>query len=62
MVRGASVKVNATRVVDGDRGKAAAGEVVLADKTRVLVACGEGTVELVTVTPRGSGRCARPSG
>jgi len=53
MVRGASVKVNATRVVDGDRGKAAAGEVVLADKTRVLVACGEGTVELVTVTPPG---------
>jgi methionyl-tRNA formyltransferase len=51
--RSGTVKVNATRVVEGDRGAARAGEVVMADKTRVLVACGEGTVELVTVQPMG---------
>jgi methionyl-tRNA formyltransferase len=50
---GRTVKVHASRVVEGARGPASAGEVVLADKTRVLVACGEGTVELVTVQPEG---------
>jgi methionyl-tRNA formyltransferase len=29
------------------------GEVVLADKSRLLVACGEGTLELETVQPEG---------
>jgi methionyl-tRNA formyltransferase len=51
--RGRTMKVHASRVVDGDREPVRAGEVVLADKTRVLVACGEGTVELVTVQPEG---------
>ena len=62
--RGRPLKVNATRVLvseagrppqtpqSGERG-ARAGQVVLADKSRVLVACGEGTLELVTVQPEG---------
>ena len=51
--RGKTVKVHATRVVDGTRAAAAAGTVILADKSRVLVACGEGTVELASVQPEG---------
>jgi methionyl-tRNA formyltransferase len=51
--RGRTMKVHASHVVDGHREAARPGEVVLADKTRVLVACGEGTVELVTVQPEG---------
>ncbi len=51
--RGRPVKVHATRIVSGDRPAARAGQVVMADKTRVLVACEEGTVELVSVQPEG---------
>jgi methionyl-tRNA formyltransferase len=51
--RGKSLKVHATRVVEGTRPDAAAGTVILADKSRVLAACGEGTVELVSVQPEG---------
>jgi methionyl-tRNA formyltransferase len=51
--RGKTLKVHATRVVAGTRADAAAGAVILADKSRVLVACGEGTVELVSVQPEG---------
>jgi methionyl-tRNA formyltransferase len=48
-----TVKVHATRVIEREGTRARAGEVVLADKSRVLVACGEGTVEIVTVQPEG---------
>ena len=51
--RGRPVKVHATRVVATGGDAAEAGHVVLADKSRVLVACGAGTVELVTVQPEG---------
>jgi methionyl-tRNA formyltransferase len=51
--RGRSVKVRATQVVAGERPPAQAGEVVIADKSRVVVACAEGSVELVTVQPEG---------
>jgi methionyl-tRNA formyltransferase len=51
--RGKPLKVQAIRVVELDRAPAPAGRVVLADKSRVLVACGAGTVELVTVQPEG---------
>lgn len=53
--RGKTVKVHATRVTDlpsgaGDR---APGTVVLADKSRVVVACGERAVELLRVQLEG---------
>lgn len=48
-----TVKVHATRVVDGTRAGATPGAVLVADKSRVLVACGQGCVELVTVQPEG---------
>jgi methionyl-tRNA formyltransferase len=52
--RGKTVKVHATRVVEGARAAATAGTVILADKSRVLVACGEGTtLELASVQPEG---------
>jgi methionyl-tRNA formyltransferase len=51
--RGRSVKVHATRVVSGMRTGARAGEVVVADKSRVLVACGADCVEIVSVQPEG---------
>jgi methionyl-tRNA formyltransferase len=64
--RGRPMKVHATRVVTTEvadrpsdqpqsrRGPQSAGQVVLADKSRVLVACGKGGVlELVTVQPEG---------
>jgi methionyl-tRNA formyltransferase len=51
--RGKPLKVHATRVIEGDRPAAAPGRVVMVDKSRVLVACGAGTVELVTVQPEG---------
>jgi methionyl-tRNA formyltransferase len=50
--RGKTLKVLATKVAGFSR-PAAPGTVVLADKTGVFVACGEGTVELVTVQPEG---------
>jgi methionyl-tRNA formyltransferase len=63
--RGRPMKVHATRVVEtaresapaeaaGERGHQATGRVVLADKSRVLVACGKGGIlELLTVQPEG---------
>jgi methionyl-tRNA formyltransferase len=63
--RGRTVKVHATRVL-GDRmfvgvpAAASPGAVMVADKSRVLVACGEGFVELVTVQPE-SKRAMRAS-
>ncbi|HTB76550.1 MAG TPA: methionyl-tRNA formyltransferase [Polyangiaceae bacterium] len=57
MARGRPVKVHATRVLTTEAIGARAqppGQVVLADKSRVLVASGgAGTVELVTVQPEG---------
>ncbi len=61
-VRSRPVKVLATRVIvrepsDAPRASpqsgAAPGQVVLADKSRVLVACGNGPLQLVTVQPEG---------
>jgi methionyl-tRNA formyltransferase len=51
--RGRTLKVHATRVVDGALAASSPGRVILADKTHVLVACGEGTIDLVTVQPEG---------
>jgi len=51
--RGRTVKINATRVVSGERPAAAPGTVLLADKSRVVVSCGQSCVELVTVQPEG---------
>jgi methionyl-tRNA formyltransferase len=51
--RGRTLKVHATRVVDGAAPGAVPGQVVVADKSRILVACGEGCVELARVQPDG---------
>jgi len=52
--RGRGVKVHATRVVDAASAPGPSGRVVLADKSRVLVACGFGEViELLVVQPEG---------
>jgi methionyl-tRNA formyltransferase len=52
--RGGIVGVHATRVIDGVRPTSPPGAVVVADKARVIVACGhESFLELVTVQPRG---------
>jgi methionyl-tRNA formyltransferase len=51
--RGRTVKVHATRRLEGERPGAPAGTVLVADKSRVLVACADGAIELVTVQPEG---------
>jgi methionyl-tRNA formyltransferase len=57
--RGRPLKVHATRVLnaardtDASNDAAPVGRVLMADKARVVVACGGGTVELVTVQPEG---------
>jgi methionyl-tRNA formyltransferase len=55
--RGKTVKVHATRVTDiptpAGGGKAAPGTVVFADKSRVVVACGERGVELTRIQLEG---------
>ena len=52
--RGKVLKVHATRVVAATPPAGAGpGRVVVADKARVLVACGEGCVELARVQPEG---------
>lgn len=52
-LRDKTLKVHATRVTDVPAGAAAPGTVVLADKTRVVVACGERGVELLRVQLEG---------
>ncbi len=53
-LRGKTVKVLATRVVEGSREGAGPGAVLVADKSRVLVACGAGgSVELSRVQLEG---------
>ena len=51
--RGKMLKVHATRVIDIPAGSAEPGTVVFADKTRVVVACGERGVELARVQLEG---------
>ena len=51
--RGKTLKVHTTRVTDIPAGSAAPGTVVFADKTRVVVACGERGVELTRVQLEG---------
>jgi methionyl-tRNA formyltransferase len=51
--RGKTLKVLATRVTDVPQGKAEPGTVVFADKTRVVVACGERGVELARIQLEG---------
>ena len=51
--RGKLLKVHATRVTDLPAGNAAPGTVVFADKSRVIVACGERGVELTRVQLEG---------
>jgi methionyl-tRNA formyltransferase len=53
VLRERTVKVHATRVVEREGARGRSGEVVLADKSRVLVACGAGTVQIETVQPEG---------
>ncbi len=53
LCRGRVVKLRATRVVDGERPGTTPGTVLVADKSRVLVACGQGCVELSSVQPEG---------
>ena len=52
-LKGRTVKVEAVRAIEPDGTRAPAGTAFLVDKSRVLVACGEGVVELVTVKPEG---------
>jgi len=47
------VKVHATHVIETAGSGAAPGQVLIADKSRVLVAAGRDAVELVTVQPEG---------
>ncbi len=51
--RSQRIKLHTTRVLSGSRTGGRAGEVVVADKTRVVVACGEGCVDLLAVQPPG---------
>ncbi|HEY8092088.1 MAG TPA: methionyl-tRNA formyltransferase [Polyangiaceae bacterium] len=52
--RGKTMKVRASRVVNAALPAGARpGQVVVADKTRVLVACAEGCVDLLSVQPEG---------
>ena len=51
--RGRTLKVHKTRIGAGGVVGAGAGRIVVADKTGVLVACGDACVELVTVQPEG---------
>ncbi|MDP9152601.1 MAG: methionyl-tRNA formyltransferase, partial [Myxococcota bacterium] len=53
MARGHRLKLHCTRVLAAARAGAHPGEVVVADKSRVIVACGEGSVELLIVQPEG---------
>jgi methionyl-tRNA formyltransferase len=50
--KGRTVKVHATRVRDA-RQASPPGEVLIADKACLVVACGDGCVELLTVQPEG---------
>jgi methionyl-tRNA formyltransferase len=50
---GKGLKVLATRVASASRPEALPGEVILADKGHLVVMCGEGAVELVTVQLEG---------
>ncbi len=50
---GKLIKVQSTRIVDFAKKDTPAGTVLLADKTRVIVAAGEGAVELVTIQLEG---------
>ncbi|MBX3211358.1 MAG: hypothetical protein KF850_04945 [Labilithrix sp.] len=53
--RGKGLKVHATRVIDLPEGAGGAtpGRVVLADKSRVVVACGDRAVELLRIQLEG---------
>ncbi|HEY6460916.1 MAG TPA: methionyl-tRNA formyltransferase [Polyangiaceae bacterium] len=51
--RGKTLKVRATRVVAGAVAGATPGKVVVADKSRLVVACAEGSIELASVQPEG---------
>jgi methionyl-tRNA formyltransferase len=53
IARGRALKVHSTRAIGGERARSSPGQIVLADKTRVLVACGKGCVELLSVQPEG---------
>ena len=52
-LRERNVKVEATRVIERTGTRGAPGTAVMVDKSRVVVACGEGSLELVTVKPEG---------
>jgi methionyl-tRNA formyltransferase len=51
--RGKTLKVRVTRMVNGWAPGAVPGQVVVADKSRTMVACGDTCVDLVTVQPEG---------
>ncbi|MGH7296486.1 MAG: methionyl-tRNA formyltransferase [Polyangiaceae bacterium] len=52
-VRGKTLKVRATRIVNAAPGAANPGQVIVADKSRVLVACATGCIELQSVQAEG---------
>jgi methionyl-tRNA formyltransferase len=52
-LRGRTVRVEGARVVQPQGSSAPPGTAVLVDKSRVLVACGQGIVELAKVKPEG---------
>ncbi len=52
-LRGRTIKVEEARTVERDSARAPAGTAVLVDKSRVIVACGRGAVELLAVKPEG---------
>src|SRR5262249_18612075 len=52
-LKGRNVKVETARVIERAGSRGAPGTAVLVDKSRVVVACGEGAVELVMVKPEG---------
>jgi methionyl-tRNA formyltransferase len=51
--RGKTLKVHATRALEARGAAGPPGRVLIADKTGVIVVCGAGAVELVTVQPEG---------
>jgi methionyl-tRNA formyltransferase len=52
-LRGRTIKIETTRTAETAGARAAPGTAVLVDKSHVIVACGEGSVELLSVRPEG---------
>ncbi len=55
---GKTLKIHKVRVFEKSGKNEVPGKVLVADKSRVIVACGEGSVELVTIQPEGKKQLA----